>query len=108
LHVAGVEFVVTGTGFFDPLTIEFGIGGRRQALEQPLRESRSKLGFESKGLSFECFNVHLSPSSAQERNREIQFTSRVYWCLPSIANAIEGGAGEIQHNIIATRGLGLP
>ena len=32
----------------------------------------------------------------------------VYHYLRTVANTIEGGSSEIQRNIIATRGLGLP
>jgi alkylation response protein AidB-like acyl-CoA dehydrogenase len=37
-----------------------------------------------------------------------QFERWRYHYLRSVANTIEGGSSEIQRNIIATRGLGLP
>jgi alkylation response protein AidB-like acyl-CoA dehydrogenase len=49
--------------------------------------------------------------SGQVRNEDERWKLQARWAfsyLRTVANTIEGGSSEIQRNIVATRGLGLP
>lgn len=46
--------------------------------------------------------------SGQAHQPDSEFSAYTHGYLRSVANTIEGGTSEIQRNVIATRGLGMP
>jgi alkylation response protein AidB-like acyl-CoA dehydrogenase len=72
-------------------------------LAQMAKLSAMELNQRITSMTMQVLGLHANAHGADS-----EWEPYVYGFLRSVANTIEGGTSEIQRNVIATRGLGLP